>query len=85
MPQCPCGSYNVEKKFSVCRGIGLGMVSDDPNSELYIRPDKPDNPARKWYKLARNFEKYEEEGKIEKCDDNIHESIKAWTDAGYEL
>lgn len=80
-----CLSSDLDRLFSPPTAVGIGLESVGVTSENYIRPDKSPNPARMWAKQAYNFEKLEDEGKIPKVDDHIEDSIKAWTDVGYEL
>jgi putative FmdB family regulatory protein len=83
LPYCPnCRSSNLTKLFSICRGI-VGMESPHPAGELYMRPDRPPNPARMWKRFARVCEEQESEGKIPHVDDGVELSIKAWEQAGY--
>ena len=73
---CPlCQTRDIERLFTLPRNhIGnrgavlMGGFSDDPASDLYIRPDK-DLPARELHWTYRRIEQMEKEGKTPHVDD----------------
>lgn len=83
--RCVCGCTDLIRLFPLTKAVGIGQESVCVESENYIRPDKPPNPAKKWRKFARICENLETEGKIPKVDDHVELSIKSWQKAGYEV
>ena len=70
---CPdCGNSLIESNRRNT-GVLPGGFSDDPSSDLFVRPDK-DHPAREMFLTWKKIEDMEREGKTPKIND--HAQVK---------